>query len=140
MMSRLDLIASNSNNSIGQEKIHKKFTPYLFSNQLKDLGFVVVPFTNNQMVWSVQNFDKIYSGCNELLAKMNKKNGKNLVLWLDPEGIILDFHTDKSIKFQEVKKHITNAFTQMDIEGKEIAFKGDELCFRFNISFKMREN
>jgi len=54
-MSRLDLISSNSNNSKGKEKIHKKFTPYLFSNQLKDLGFVVVPFTNNHMVWSVQN-------------------------------------------------------------------------------------
>ncbi len=75
-MSRLDLISSNSNNSKGKEKIHKKFTPYLFSNQLKDLGFVVVPFTNNHMVWSVQNFDKIYSGCSVFLAKMNKKNEK----------------------------------------------------------------
>lgn len=139
-MSRLDLISLGSSNLKSEEKIHKKFTPYLFTNQLRDLGFVVVPFTNNQMVWSGHHFNKIYAGCSDLLKQLKKKNGKNLLLWLDPEGIILDFHTDKSSKYTEMKKHITSAFSEMDVEGKEIAFKGDELCFRFNISFKMREN
>lgn len=116
-----------------------RYSSVLFLNDLKATGMVVVPSAHTDMNWPAEFYSKVLGACKNFSADHKKNIVSKPVIWLDPEGIIVDFFCNKDIQEVEILESFKNCFDFMELDAKKIHFKNGDFCFRFVMNFKAKE-
>ena len=133
-MTRIDDIEKNNTTQVKKEPV---FSTLHLVNTLENIGFIVIPLIDVREKWNPMQFHLVADSCQK--CTRDKPAFAGSVLWLDLEGIILDFQCEKDQNSTAIEELISQYFGHFEIESKQVNFKNNIKCLRFFMSIHSRD-